>query len=497
MLHRRAISATILSGRVEEGIRLSEELLKLEPDNALAAFAVAVGRLRDGRLTQSEALLDNIPTSTLPGVAAQLMRAWILSVKHDTAGASEVLSSLQTIPAVADIASLHKAWMKDAAGSPVEAADILQTVLADQRDVWYRLAELAGNVYNRAGRPDAAADILQRYRATHGFDAPILPSVMPQAGKASSKSLVTGIRDGAAEALFDVASLSSRQNQREQALAFGLLGLYLKPDFPALKLVVAELIESVDRLADANKMYQAIDRTSPLSWVARLAAARNLDALERFDESEALLRAMAKESPRAPEPLIQLGDEFRRLERFAEAVQVYDQAAARIGSLDQRHWRLLYARGIALERTKAWDRAEADFLRALELEGDQPFVLNYLGYSWVEQGKNLDRAQEMITRAVELRPNDGYIVDSLGWVLYRLGRYEGAVETLERAVELKPEDPVINDHLGDAYWNVGRQREARFQWRASLARDPEPELRTSIEKKLSEGLVREASVIQP
>ena len=115
-------------------------------------------------------------------------------------------------------------------------------------------------------------------------------------------------------------------------------------------------------------------------------------------------------------------------------------------------------------------------------------MLNYLGYSWIDQGINLDDGMRMIKRAVEQRADDGYIVDSLGWAYYRLGNMEEAVKQLERAVELKPEDPTINDHLGDVYWRVGRVLEARFQW--SHARDfkPEPEDLVKIEAKLKSAL---------
>ena len=149
---------------------------------------------------------------------------------------------------------------------------------------------------------------------------------------------------------------------------------------------------------------------------------------------------------------------------------------------------LLYSRGIALERAKKWDRAEKDFERALRLNPDQPYVLNYLAYSWVEQGVNLQRARKMIERAVEQRPDDGYIVDSLGWVLYRLEDFKEAVVHLERAVELRPRDPTINDHLGDAYWRADRRREARFQWKRALTLDPEPEMVSAIEDKVRNGL---------
>ena len=124
----------------------------------------------------------------------------------------------------------------------------------------------------------------------------------------------------------------------------------------------------------------------------------------------------------------------------------------------------------------------------MRLKPDQPYVLNYLGYSWVDQGINLARAQKMIERAVELRPNDGYIVDSLGWVLFRLGDFPRAARQLERAVELRPQDPTINDHLGDAYWRVGRAVEARFQWRRALSLDPDPDQASAIQDKISNGL---------
>jgi Flp pilus assembly protein TadD len=298
--------------------------------------------------------------------------------------------------------------------------------------------------------------------------------------------------DGAAEALFQASGALAQKEARDGALMVGKLGLYLKPNFPFLQMFVAELLDAAGRPADANLLYAAIDRTSPLAWQARLARAENLNRMDRFADAEKELRAMAAERKDDPHALLLLGDMLRQRERFVEAVPVYDQAIALKEPLPQRYWRVLYARGIALERAKQWDRAEVDFLRALEMEPDQPLVLNYLGYSWVEQGERLEEAQDMIRRAVELRPNDGFIVDSLGWVYYRLGKKAEAVVQLERAVELQPEDPVINDHLGDAYWAVGRQREANFQWRAALGLDPEPELKAELERKL-QGVIREAS----
>ena len=197
--------------------------------------------------------------------------------------------------------------------------------------------------------------------------------------------------------------------------------------------------------------------------------------------------------PERSDALIRLGNILRYQERYEEAVDAYDQAVERIGEIGRDNWTLLYSRGIALERAGQWDRAEADLLKALELQPDQPFIMNYLGYSWVEQGKNLAVARKMLERAVAQRPDDGYIVDSIGWALYKLGELAEAVRHLERAVALRPQDPVINDHLGDAYWRVGRSGEARIQWQRVLGLNPDDDLRRQIDAKLKDGLPRQNS----
>jgi Flp pilus assembly protein TadD len=193
---------------------------------------------------------------------------------------------------------------------------------------------------------------------------------------------------------------------------------------------------------------------------------------------------LAAERLERADPLMTLADLLRAEERYQDAVSVYDEAIARIATIEQHHWTVFYARGMSLERSGQWPRAESDLLRALELQPDQPLVLNYLGYSWVDMGVRLAEARSMIERAVAQRPNDGYIVDSLGWVLYQLEDFEAALVHLERAVELRPNDPVITDHYGDALWRIGRHSEARFQWRRALSLDPDANLAESVEEKL-------------
>ena len=192
-------------------------------------------------------------------------------------------------------------------------------------------------------------------------------------------------------------------------------------------------------------------QNSPLRRNADIQMAVNLDTIDKTDEAKQRLQKLLKDHPDDIDAIMALGSILRGRKEFAECAQVYSKGIATIANPERPNWLIFYFRGICNERAKAWDKAEADLKQALKLYPDQPHVLNYLGYSWVDQGINLDDGMRMIRRAVEQRPDDGYIVDSLGWAYFRIGNYDEAVKNLERAVELKPEDPTINDHLGDAY----------------------------------------------
>ncbi len=233
--------------------------------------------------------------------------------------------------------------------------------------------------------------------------------------------------------------------------------------------------------------------SSPLHRNAEIQLAANLDSLDRADEAIRRLEKLIAADPQDLEAIIALGNIQRARKRYSDCAETYGKGIDTLKTPERNHWLIFYFRGICHERAKNWSAAEADLKKALELFPEQPHVLNYLGYSWVDQGINLDEGMRLIRRAVEQRPDDGYIVDSLGWAYFRIGNYEEAVKQLERAVGLKPDDPTINDHLGDAYWKVGRTLEAQFQWAHARDLKPEPDDLAKIEDKLRNGLPNETS----
>jgi tetratricopeptide (TPR) repeat protein len=221
-----------------------------------------------------------------------------------------------------------------------------------------------------------------------------------------------------------------------------------------IALALGQLLDGVSQFEAANAIYDAVPVKSPLKPIAVVRIAQNLDALGDREEAIRRLNNIVAVDPDDLEAVSVLGDLLRYDEQYLEAAAAYSEAIRISGGTTPSDWRFFYVRGIAYERAKEWPKAEVDFQRALELNPDQPQVLNYLGYSWIDMDMHLDQALGMIEKAVEARPSDGYIIDSLGWAFYKLGRLEEAVATLERAVMLLPSDPEINDHLGDAYWKV-------------------------------------------
>jgi Flp pilus assembly protein TadD len=210
--------------------------------------------------------------------------------------------------------------------------------------------------------------------------------------------------------------------------------------------------------------------------------------MNRSNDAIAHLQKIVDEHPKDVDAISALGSLQRAAKQFDVAAETYGKAIALLEKPDRSNWTLFYFRGVCYERAKQWPKAEADFKKALELFPDQPLALNYLGYSWVDQGVNLDDAFKMLQRAVDLRPADGYVVDSLGWAHFKLGHYEEATRLLEKAIELKPADPVVNDHLGDAYWRMGRKLDAHFQWNHARDMGPEPEDLPRILQKIDSGL---------
>ena len=266
------------------------------------------------------------------------------------------------------------------------------------------------------------------------------------------------------------------------------MALYLRPDLALANILLADRYETLQKYQDAVDIYARVDKDSPYYRMAAVESARNQAKLEHNDMALVQLKKLTESDPKDSDTWIALGDAYRGVNKFSDAVAAYDQAEKAIGTPVKKDWPLFYARAMAQEKAGNWEKSEADVNIGLKLSPDQPELLNYLAYSWVDQNRRLNDALAMLEKARSLRPYDGYIVDSVGWTYYRLGRYEEAAQTLEAAVLLVPGDATINDHLGDALWRAGRKMEARYQWDHALTFTPEDSEKATLQQKLKEGL---------
>ncbi len=466
---------------------LAAQMVTAEHPSQVAVLVMLAEAAHSGDFAAGQALLDR------GGDAGQLVgglyKAWALAGAGKMSEAMESFGALGKMDGLEGFAAYHRALAAALVGDHEGAEKIFSGKYADYFNGTRRGILAHAQVLSQLERDgDAVALIDQAYGDTA---PPEIAAIRKQlaAGETLPFTRIGSARDGVAEVFQSVALALSADSLPGFALIHARLALWLRPDDVDAALLIADILESQEQYDLAIAAYAEIGPDNPAFYAAELGRAQAMVSAGQSDAAIGVLEALSRSHPDLPNAWSSLGDTLRREERYAEAATAYDKAIALTGTPRPADWSLWYSRAIAQERSGQWDKAEKGFRQALKLSPDQPIVLNYLGYSYVEKRQNLKEALKMIEKAVAGRPDDGYITDSLGWAYYRLGRYDEAVVQMEKAVELTPADPLLNDHLGDVYWAVGRQREAEFQWRRALNLGPSPDLDPNrVRRKLEVGL---------
>jgi tetratricopeptide (TPR) repeat protein len=488
----RTFLSLLVDGNIDESVKFAERVVQQDKDDRVARLVLGVHALKHKQYNSARRELAKSVRGPITDLAATLLTGWSL---YATGGAKEAVATIDKLAGpdwYAIFKDLHAGLMYDLAGNKKEAG--LRFEHAYKLDPSaLRVVEAYGSWASRNETPQKALKIFEAFDKVLPRH-PLVVEAMDKLKRGEKlPPLVATVQDGAAESLYGLGASLGRRGGEDLGLVYLQLALYLEPNHALALLSLADLYESLKKPALAIKAYERVSPSSPLHRNAAIQMAANLDSLDKPEEAQKHLDALVKEYPDDLEAIMALGNVLRGHKKFAECANVYGKGIATLSHPEKANWVLFYFRGICYERSHEWPKAEADLKKALELFPDQPHVLNYLGYSWVDKGENLDQGMDMIKHAVQQRPDDGYIVDSLGWAYYRLGNYDEAVKNLERAIELKPEDPTINDHLGDAYWRVGRLLEAHFQWAHARDLKPDPEDLPKIEEKLKHGLPDETS----
>lgn len=487
-------------GRVDRALPMAQRLEDLGLHNQIAHMVVVADLFVRGDF--QAVLAREADTLGVGPLVDGLIAAWALMGDGSVSQALKQFDTLADEKGLRSFALYHKAMALASVGD-FEGAEALFAGPDGEQSVISRRAVLArAEILSQLDRNSEALEML-----AEAFGAAVDPGVTAMADRLASGeklpfSHVRSARDGAAEVFYSIGAVLSGDSPDHYTLLYSRIAGYLDPGHIDALILSAGLLENLGQFDLSVAAYRQVPQDHPDRYAAELGRAEALRQAAKPDAAIEVLDRLAQDHPTLPQVHSSLGDLLRQEEKYALAARAYDKALQYTEEGAPNQWFTLYARGICHERLKDWDKAEADFRKALDLNPDQPQVLNYLGYSLVEKRMKLDEALGMIERAVAARPDSGYIVDSLGWVLFRLGRYGEAVGHMEKAVELMPVDAVVNDHLGDVYWAVGRKREAEFQWRRALSfidtsdadseADPD-RIRSKLEIGLDAVLVREGA----
>ena len=478
----------VSDGRIKDALAVAKRMETAGALDSLARVALALDKAKAKDYATADDYLAGIHGEGLERFLTPTLRAWTQLKVRGFEAASKTLAPLGEVNGFEPLYELQLGMLNDAAKRPIEAAKHYDKALETASDQALRMVEIVANFRLRQGDRKGAEALYSSFEKNHPRTLLTAPLRKAMAAGGKPTAVVATAVDGMAEALFNLAVLLQGENSNDVALTMARLALAGRSNDPIFLVLLADVLDAQGRSDGALALYRRVPPDAPYGWQAQIKIGEELHRLDRDDEAVAYLQKLVASRPNRAEAAVQLGDILRADKRFAEAAKAYDTAVARLPDPLPGEWSVFYFRGIALERSDQWAKAELDFKKALQLQPDHPYVLNYLGYTWVDRGVHLDEAIAMLQRAVQQKPDDGFIIDSLAWAFYRLKQYDKAVIYQEKAVSLEPGDPVLNDHLGDIYWKVGRHNEARFQWQRALAFKPDADQVKPIEAKLQHGL---------
>ncbi|MCJ8151506.1 tetratricopeptide repeat protein [Shinella sedimenti] len=492
---QRLMITQLMSGDFAEGVKLADTLKNDPSVERITSTVRGMEAIRKREYKSAEKILAYKGPNDLDRMMNDLLLAWAKFGDGKPKEALKLVTGMQGPEWLAIFKNYHAGALAAAAGDKATARARLNEAILDRNgagaapDTFIRAVMALARLEARDGNKQKALDAISvgdNFVTSYAPLKALRQSI--EAGEKQEQQVRTAAQ-GAAAVLFSIGGALNRDGAEDIVALYLQAARALDPDSDDVLVLLGGIAENQKKPDIAIDYYRAVPEKSPMRRISELQLGLNLADTGKVDEAKKHLQELIDADPADLRSYLALGSVLSDAKDYRAMATLYDKAVGVIGPVPTRnHWSVFFQRGIAYERLKEWDKAEPNFRKSLELNPDQPQVLNYLGYSWVDMNRNLDEGLDMIRKAVSLKPDDGYIVDSLGWAYYRLGRFDDAVAELERAAELKAGDPTVNDHLGDAYWRVGRKLEATFQWNRALGLKPEDAEIVKIKDKIENGL---------
>ena len=485
-----SLSVFIAAGRFEDAFFVNEKLKEMDAQNEVSNILDFFNKTKNKSYIEALIDIDELSSTGIMNLIKPFFRAWIDAAEGSTSEIDAVVNSFEEENNFNFFNFFQAGLIYEYLEDFEKAESFYAQALNERGHLNLRAVEAYGKILKKNGKTEKAISILEDYIDQAPANEQLKATLNEVRNDEQFEPFVSSLNEGFAEIFYTVSTILMQDNVKSIATNFLQYAAFFKPEFPLVHFLQAQIFESDQYYRGAQNEFDKIKTDSPLYFQSKLQRAWLYNDMDRPEETIAALLKLEKEYPDNREVLNSIAEFYRMNERFAEAIPAYSKVIDNIEEENVRDWIIYYTRGIVFDQEKRWAEAEMDFKKALEIRPEQPMVLNYLAYSWVDRGLNYVEAKKMLIRAVELRPNDGYIVDSLGWALYKMGDYEEAVPVLERAAQLETQDWAINDHLGDAYWTVGRKNEARFQWRHALSLSRDEDKIDLIKSKIKDGYTK-------
>ncbi|WP_037379194.1 tetratricopeptide repeat protein [Sinorhizobium americanum] len=492
---QRLMITLLMSGKFDEGVKIAEALKADPAVERITTTVRAIEAIRKREYRSAQKLLNYQGPNDLDRLMSTLLSSWAKAGQGRPKEAVAQIKALEGPEWFRVFKNYHAGAIALAAGDKATARARLNDAILDREggsaapDTFMRAVEALARFEAREGNKQKALDTVAVGESMVNNYTPLEALRESIAKDEAQEQQVGNAAQGAAAVLFSIGGALNREGAEDIVTLYLQTARHLDPQSADILVMLGGIAENLKKQEEAIALYKSVPADSPMRRVSELQLGLALADVGKVDEAKKHLQALIEVDPKNIRNYLAYGSVLSDAKAYKEMGELYDRAVEAIGPVPKRSdWTVFFQRGIAYERQKVWAKAEPNFLKALELNPNQPQVLNYLGYSWVDMNINLDKGLDMIRKAVELKPDDGYIVDSLGWAYFRMNRFDEAVTELERAAELMAGDPTINDHLGDAYWRVGRKLEAVFQWNQALEMKPEeaevPKIKAKIEKGL-------------
>ena len=486
-----ALEALLANGQITEALPIGLKISKDMPEITLAQYINVINSLNSNANEEVLSTLLKVSPNGIDNFILPILQTWAAAGSNKELGGLEIMKGQANRGILEPLYDYHSALIYEFIGDIEKANIAYKNIIERSNNANAHVYSKAAIFFANNGYSELYNEALTKLEKIDPYSNELF--ILRNSNSYPSKNEINTIKLGIAEVFMNAAEILFNEGLDRQALIYAQISSYLAPNSDSAFYLLGRIFKSIENNERAISYFKKVNQYSLVAHDANISYAETLYDLEGISNSTQYLESFKKLFPTNINYFRTLAELFYKADNFQKSIEYYDQIFQKIDNIEFKHWPLFYSSGIVLERGNNWERAEKQFLTALKFVPNNPQVLNYLGYSWIDKGININQALEMIVNAAEQRPDDGYIIDSLGWAYYQIGNYEDAVVNLEKAVALVS-DSVIIDHLGDALFFSGRKIEAVFQWKRALEFNPSDELIKILNDKIDGNILPKAGV---